>query len=72
VLCVVQFVWTIQSELLTLGALGVGLSVAAVVLCNTAFEWLWRVGDRLQRRSASGSPPRRAAARTESEPQQPA
>jgi len=61
VLCVVQFVWTIKSELDHLGILGAALSVLAVLACNAAFEWLWRIGDRLKRRSASSSTATRSA-----------
>lgn len=51
VLCVIQFVWTMREEMARLGWLGLGASVLAVVLLNVFFEWLWRIGDRLERRA---------------------
>ena len=50
-LCLAQFVWTLREERTTLGWVGVGLSIGAVALLNAGFEWLWRMGDRLERRS---------------------
>lgn len=50
-LCVGQFVWTLKEEFIALGWLGVVLSTAAVLVLNAGFEWLWRVGDKLERRS---------------------
>jgi hypothetical protein len=51
VLCVIQFVWTMRDEMERLGWLGVGVAVIAVVLLNVFFEWLWRIGDKLERRA---------------------
>jgi uncharacterized membrane protein YfcA len=51
VLCVVQFVWTMREEMDRLGWLGLGAAVIAVVLLNVFFEWLWRIGDKLERRA---------------------
>lgn len=51
VLCVGQFVWTMHEERERLGWLGIGLSAVVVLLCNVAFAWLWRLGDKLERRS---------------------
>jgi len=50
-LCIGQFVWTMHQEFTTLGWLGVAGALVAVMLFNFAFEWLWRLGDALQRRS---------------------
>lgn len=52
VLCVAQFLWTMQQEASRIGWGGVGLCAMAVAMFNVGFEWLWRVGDRLKRRSA--------------------
>jgi len=51
VLCVGQFVWTMHEEMAQLGWPGLMLSVLAVVFLNAMFEWLWRIGDKLERRS---------------------
>jgi uncharacterized membrane protein len=51
VLCVGQFVWTMRHEFSALGWLGVVLSLFAVLIFNIGFEWLWRIGDKLERRS---------------------
>lgn len=51
VLCIIQFVWTMKEESATLGILGIGISLAAVALMNVGFEGLWRLGDKLERRS---------------------
>lgn len=51
VLCVIQFLWTMQQEQARIGWTGVFLCAAAVVVFNLGFEWLWRVGDKLERRS---------------------
>jgi uncharacterized membrane protein YfcA len=49
-LCLLHFAWTVHRERAALGGPGVALALAAVVLLNVGFEWLWRVGDRLERR----------------------
>ena len=51
-LCVFQFVWMIRSEAETLGAVGTALCVVAVLLGNATFEWLWRLGGRIERRAS--------------------
>ena len=51
VLCVGQFLWTMREEMPTLGWLGLALCILAVVVLNLAFEWLWRIGDKLERRA---------------------
>jgi len=51
ILCIGQFIWTLHEERAALGWLGFALSVGAVLLMNGGFEWLWRMGDRLERRS---------------------
>jgi uncharacterized membrane protein YfcA len=51
VLCLGQFVWTMKEEFAALGWPGIALAFGAVLLCNAGFEWLWRVGDKLERRS---------------------
>jgi uncharacterized protein len=50
-LCIAQFVWTLSESLADLGALGVAAALLSVAVCSLAFEFLWRVGDRLGRRS---------------------
>ena len=51
VLCILQFAWTMQHEFAILGWIGIALSFVGVLLFNAAFELLWRIGDRLGRRS---------------------
>jgi uncharacterized membrane protein YfcA len=51
VLCLVQFAWAMWDESAALGWRGIVASLAAVALLNVGFEWLWRAGDRLERRS---------------------
>lgn len=51
ILCIGQFFWTMQQGYAELGILVVALSVFAVALFVAGFEWLWRIGDRLARRS---------------------
>lgn len=51
VLCIAQFAWAMHDEFARLGWLGVVGSVIAVAMLNAGFEWLWRVGDKLERRS---------------------
>jgi hypothetical protein len=50
-LCLGQFVWTMHEEYPTLGWMGVGIALCGVALANLGFEWLWKVGDRFERRS---------------------
>ena len=50
-LCIGQFVWMMRQEFATLGWIGVGGALLAVALFNVGFEWLWRVGNKLERRS---------------------
>ena len=50
-LCIGQFIWTMSQEFEALGWIGVSGSVVAVALFNGGFEWLWRIGDKLERRS---------------------
>jgi uncharacterized protein len=50
-LCLGQFVWTMHEEFTTLGWTGIAVALTAVGLMNLGFGWLWRVGDRLERRS---------------------
>lgn len=50
-LCLGQFVWTMHEEYPTLGWIGVGIAMLGVALANLGFEWLWKVGDRFERRS---------------------
>ena len=49
VLCVGQFVWTMHEEMERLGWTGLALSILAVIALNVGFEWLWRIGDKLER-----------------------
>ena len=51
ILCVGQFVWTLYDQFNALGWLGLILAALAVLVCNGGFEWLWRIGDGLARRS---------------------
>jgi uncharacterized protein len=51
VLCIGQFVWTMEQNFTMLGWFGVSAALAAVLLFNIGFEWLWRLGDKLERRS---------------------
>jgi uncharacterized membrane protein YfcA len=51
VLCVGQFVWAMKEEFVNLGWWGVAAACAVVLGFNAGFEWLWRIGDRLERRS---------------------
>jgi len=53
VLCLAQFIWTLHEERRVLGWLGLTASLGGVALLNGGFEWLWRFGDRLERRPAA-------------------
>jgi len=50
-LCIGQFVWTMSQEFGALGWMGVGGAVVSVALFNLGFEWLWHLGNKLERRS---------------------
>jgi uncharacterized protein len=50
-LCIAQFFWTLHQSLPALGSLGVAVALICVGLFNMTFEFIWRVGDRLGRRS---------------------
>jgi len=51
ILCVGQFLWTLQNEWAVLGILGAGIALAGVLLFNLGFEYLHRVGGRFDRRN---------------------
>ncbi len=51
ILCVGQFIWTLRESYGRLGFWGVLCAVLAVALLNLAFEWLWKIGNKLERRS---------------------
>lgn len=51
VLCVAQLAWAMNEEFARLGWIGVAWALVAVGLLNVGFEWLWRIGDKLERRS---------------------
>ena len=59
ILCIGQFIWTMHQEFSTLGWLGITLSAVVVTVCNVLFEWLWRFGDKLERRSVPATITRR-------------
>lgn len=59
VLCVAQFAWAMKEEFHALGWGGIAGSLAAVGALNAGFEWLWRLGDKLERRSVPMLMPRR-------------
>lgn len=50
-LCVGQFGWTMHNEYGSLGTTGVTIALVGVAVANLGFEWLWRIGDRFERRS---------------------
>ncbi|MEZ5465866.1 MAG: sulfite exporter TauE/SafE family protein [Lysobacteraceae bacterium] len=50
VLCIVQFIWTMQNEWAALGVGGLALALLGVLLFNLGFEALHRWGDRLSGR----------------------
>jgi uncharacterized membrane protein YfcA len=52
VLCVLQFVWTCLREWPRMAWPGLLLALGGVALFNLGFQWLHRIGDRLERRSA--------------------
>ncbi len=51
ILCVGQFLWTLQNEWAALGVLGAGIALAGVLIFNLGFEYLHRVGGRFDRRN---------------------
>jgi uncharacterized protein len=51
VLCVLQFLWTMQESFSELGVAGLVLSILAVGVFIASFEWMWKIGERLARRS---------------------
>ncbi len=51
VLCLGQFVWTMHQERMVIGVAGLAAAAGGVLVLNGGFEWLWRIGDRLERRS---------------------
>jgi uncharacterized membrane protein YfcA len=51
VLCVFQFLWTMQQSYGEIGFWGLTVAVLAVGLFILVFEWMWKIGDRLARRS---------------------
>lgn len=50
ILCIGQFVWTLQNEWARLGVVGAACALGGVVLFNAGFEWLHQVGSRFDRR----------------------
>ena len=40
-----------HEEMERLGWTGLALSIIAVIALNVGFEWLWRIGDKLERRA---------------------
>ncbi len=55
ILCVGQFVWTMQNEWANLGVTGLVVALLGVVFFNLGFEYLHRVGGRFDRRRQRGS-----------------
>ena len=51
VLCIGQFVWTMQQGYSEVGLVVVAFSILAVGFFVAGFEWMWKIGDRLARRS---------------------
>lgn len=51
ILCVGQFLWTLQNEWAALGLVGAGIALAGVFFFNLGFEYLHRVGGRFDRRN---------------------
>ncbi len=49
-LCIGQFIWTIQNEWANLGLTGLALALSGVILFNAGFEYLHIVGGRFDRR----------------------
>ena len=59
-LCIAQFLWTLHQSFPALGLPGVAAALISVFVFNVAFEFLWRLGERVGRRSLrakqTGSP----------------
>ena len=55
ILCIGQFIWTMQNEWLQLGLRGLALSLGGVLLFNLGFEWLHQIGGRFDRRNGAQS-----------------
>ncbi len=51
ILCVGQFLWTLQNEWAALGVMGATIALGGVLLFNLGFEYLHRVGGRFDRRN---------------------
>ena len=51
ILCVGQFLWTLQNEWAALGLAGAIIAFGGVLLFNLGFEYLHRVGGRFDRRN---------------------
>lgn len=51
ILCVGQFLWTLQNEWAALGIPGAAIALGGVLLFNLGFEYLHRVGGRFDRRN---------------------
>lgn len=54
-LCIAQFLWTLHQSFAVIGLKGLVAALLAVSVFNVAFEFLWRVGDRIGRRSLGAS-----------------
>jgi uncharacterized membrane protein YfcA len=50
ILCIGQFVWTMEQSYSEVGLVVVLGAIFAVAFFVAGFEWLWRIGDRLARR----------------------
>ncbi len=51
ILCIGQFVWMMQQSYSEVGLVVIAFSILAVGLFVVGFEWMWKIGDRLARRS---------------------
>jgi uncharacterized membrane protein YfcA len=51
ILCIGQFFWTMQQVYAEFGFVIVAIAVLAVGVFVAGFEWMWKMGDRLARRS---------------------
>jgi uncharacterized membrane protein YfcA len=52
ILCIGQFFWMMQQVYSEFGFMIVAIAVLAVGVFVAGFEWMWKMGDRLARRSA--------------------